>query len=79
MLAAIDEKDANRRRALALKAAGITGRASFEQVAIAEAGRTLEGNALRIAAGVITRHLPGTKSEITPEALRKRISRALKK
>ena len=86
LIAATAEKDTNARRLATVRAVRLNGRESTEAhltrvmvneaaplVAIAERARRT-----KIMVGMATNHVPGTRTEISEEAMRKRIERARK-
>lgn len=87
LIAATEEKDANRRRLATVRAVGLDGRESRDaylsrfiiEDVLPRMPAADRAKAAPMLVGVVTNHVPGVAShEVSPEALRKRVARARK-
>jgi hypothetical protein len=79
LLGAMTEKNINRRRQMVLNAVGLNGKASLTQFAVAATADAISDPKNRaVMVGVVMGHHVGTRAELSPEAMRKRIARARK-
>lgn len=86
LIAAAAEKDTNARRLATVRAVGLSGRefrdADLARVVVRESAPLVpaadRAKLTRVMVGLVTNHVPGTRGEISEEALRKRIARARK-
>lgn len=87
LIEATAEKDTNARRLATVKAVGLNGRESerahLTRVVVNQSAPLVTAGdramLTRTMVGMVTGHVPGTRAEISPEAMRKRIARARKK
>lgn len=86
LIAAAAETETNARRLATVRAVGLSGRefrdADLARVVVHESAPLVpaaeRAKLTRVMVGLVTNHVPGTRGEITDEAMRKRIARARK-